>query len=506
MTALPAHGLATDGLWSPARRRLTIGLVLTITLVAFESLAVATILPIVANELQGIELYGWVFSAFFLGSLIGIVVIGGWIDRGGLVRPYLAGIGLFAIGLVIGGLAPSMPILVFGRFLQGLGGGAIAPTAYVAIGRSLPESLRPIMFATLSTAWVLPGIVGPALAGAVAEHIGWRVVFIGLLPIIAFAGLLTVPALAAVPPIDPVTAAQSSTDRARRLPQAILLALGAGLFLAGLSSSSPILLLGLAAVGIAIGGPAFRRLTPPGTLRAERGLPAAVLLRGILTFSLFGADAYVPLMLQDWRGLSATVAGLVLTSATLAWTAGSWLQARRIEQWGAAAFVRGGFLLVLVGLVLTAFVLVPEVPPALAVVSWGIAGFGIGMAYAPLSLTVLRDAPPGGEGAATSGLTLSDVLGTALGIGAAGAIIAVGEPGRRGAVGRPRRRVRARLCGRLRRAAAGAAVAPASRLARRGSARGGDRGLGAARRAPLAAATPASAPASVAAGPPDGVR
>ena len=424
MTATTAHGLASDGLWSPARRRLTVGLVLTITLVAFESLAVATILPIVARELQGIELYGWVFSAFFLGSLIGIVVIGGWIDRGGLVRPYIAGIGLFAIGLVIGGLAPSMPILVAGRFLQGLGGGAIAPTAYVAIGRSLPESLRPLMFATLSTAWVLPGVIGPALAGALAEQLGWRVVFIGLLPIIAFAGLLTLPALAAVPAIDPATVAQSSIDRARRLPQALMLAAGAGLLLAGFSSASPILLVVLAAAGLLVGLPAFRRLTPAGTLHAARGLPAAVLLRGILTFSFFGADAYVPLLLQDWRGLSATFAGLALTSATLTWTAGAWLQARRIERWGVAAFVRGGFVLVIIGIALTALVLVPEVPVAVAIVTWGIAGFGMGMAYSPLSLTVLRDATHGNQGAATSGLQLSDVVGTALGIGAAGAIIA----------------------------------------------------------------------------------
>ena len=76
------------GLFSPGRRGLTIGLVLTITLVAFESLAVATAMPIVAAELGGIELYGWVFSLFFLGDLVGIVVMGLLIDRGGLVRPF----------------------------------------------------------------------------------------------------------------------------------------------------------------------------------------------------------------------------------------------------------------------------------------------------------------------------------------------------------------------------------------------------------------------------------
>ena len=78
-----------------------------------------------------------------------------------------------------------MPILVAARFVQGLGAGTIPPIAYVAIGRSLPEALRPRMFATLSTAWVLPGVIGPAIAGRVGETLGWRYVFLGLLPLIA---------------------------------------------------------------------------------------------------------------------------------------------------------------------------------------------------------------------------------------------------------------------------------------------------------------------------------
>src|SRR5438309_1966716 len=93
-----AAELTNEGLWSPQRRTLTLGLVLTITLVAFEALAVSTIMPKVANDLGDIALYGWVFTAFFLGSLLGIVLVGGIIDRGGLVRPFLAGLTLFSIG------------------------------------------------------------------------------------------------------------------------------------------------------------------------------------------------------------------------------------------------------------------------------------------------------------------------------------------------------------------------------------------------------------------------
>src|SRR4029079_9350852 len=184
-----------DGLWAPGRRSLIVGLVLTITLVAFEALAASTVMPLLARALNGIELYGWVFTAFMLGSLIGIVLVGGLIDRRGLGGPFAAGIALFALGLIVGGLAPSMEVLVGARFVQGLGAGTVPPIAYVAIGRSLPEHLRPQMFATLSTAWVLPGVVGPAIAGAVGEQLHWRLVFLGLIPLIVVAAAISYPSL-----------------------------------------------------------------------------------------------------------------------------------------------------------------------------------------------------------------------------------------------------------------------------------------------------------------------
>ena len=415
----------TDGLWSPDRRALSLGLVLTVTLVAFESLAVGTVMPIVSRDLGDLPLYGWVFSSFFLGSLIGIVVVGGLIDRRGLAGPFIVGLGLFGLGLVIDGLAPSMPVLVAGRFLQGLGGGAIPPTAYVAIGRSMPESLRPTMFATLSTAWVVPGVLGPAIAGVVGEHLGWRVVFLGLLPLIVLSGALTLSALAAVPGSASEGEHEAAIASARRLPRAILMTIGAALTLAGLTVAEPVLAAGLIAAGLLIGLPAFRALTPPGTLRAARGLPAAILLRGMLTCGFFATDAYVTLSLQSWRGLDPAVAGIALTLATLAWTGAAWIQARSIGRYGARRLVRAGFAVVALGVVLFATVLNRAIPVPAGMLGWTIAGFGMGLAYAPLSLTVLRDAGQGQEGSAASALQLSDVLGTALGTGAGGAAIAL---------------------------------------------------------------------------------
>jgi MFS family permease len=382
-------------------------------------------MPIVSEELGGQRLYGWVFSAFLLASLLGIVVVGGLIDRGGLVRPFVGGLALFSIGLVVGGIAPSIEVLVFGRVLQGLGAGAIPPVAYVAIGRALPEQLRARMFATLSTAWVLPGVIGPAVSGIVAEQFHWRLVFLGLLPLIAVSGGLTLPALARSRPVHNPDLEEAAGEAIRRkLPWALVVIAGTGLVVAGTTDARLVPGGLLVAGGLLLGIPAFRALTPAGTLTVARGVPAAVLARGFTTFAFFCPSAYVPLALQDWRGLDAATAGLALTVSTLSWTAGSWIQAQRYVRVGARRFVTIGQATVAAGTVLVMLVLVPQVPFPVGIVAWGVAGLGMGLSYSPLSLVVLAESPPGTEGAATSGLQLSDVIGTAVGTGIGGAIVA----------------------------------------------------------------------------------
>jgi MFS family permease len=417
---VPTGVSAGDGLWSPVRRPLTLGLVLTITIIATEALAVATAMPIVARDLGGLDLYGFVFSAFFVGSMLGIVIVGGFIDRLGVLRPFVVGLALFATGLTIAGLTPSMEVLVGARFIQGIGGGAIPPVAYVAIGRSLPERLRPQMMAVLSTAWVLPGVFGPALAGIVADLFHWRLVFLGLLPLVLVSGTIAGRALRTIPE---ATAAPENVVFGRRIGDAILVAVGVAALTAGLASQAPAIMAGATLGGAALTTVAFRRLTPPGTLRAARGYPTAILLRGILTFAFFCVDAYVALLLVGVRGWSAAAAGIALTAATLSWTGGSWVQARLSDRIRPEQFMRLGFPVVGVGIAALSVVLVPEIPAWLAVPIFAFAAFGMGLAYSQPTLIVLRDVAAGAQGRVTSGLTLSDALGTALGTAVSGAIV-----------------------------------------------------------------------------------
>ncbi len=420
---------STRGLWAPEHRALSAGLVLTITMVASEALAVVTVMPVVARDLGGLRLYGWVFSAFMLGSMVGIVAAGREADRRGPALPFAAGVVVFGCGLATAGLAPSMPVLVAGRALQGIGAGAVPAVAYVAIGRSLPGPLRGRMMAWLSTAWVVPALAGPALSAEVARVFGWRWVFLGLLPVVAVTASIAGPALLRLGPPSPGPGAE------HRVRDGIRTATGTALALAGLTlvvravtGPAGLRLAAGGAVAVAAGGiiavPALRRLLPPGTATARRGLPATIALRGLLTFAFFGADAYVTLTLTVLRHRSTILAGVAVTGASLAWAAGAWLQARLGASWEGRRLVRAGLIVILAGIGGMILVTVPAVPVAAGLAAWTVAGLGMGLGYAPVSLLMLREAPAGREGWASSSLNLADVLGTATGIGVGGAAVA----------------------------------------------------------------------------------
>jgi MFS family permease len=409
-----------DGLWAPERRRLTVGLVLTITLVAFEALAISTVMPVVSRDLGGLSLYGWVFSAFFLGSLLGIVWSGQAADRHGTGLPFAVGLGLFTVGLVVGGLAPSMEVLVAARVAQGIGAGVIPAVAYTTVGRSYPATLRPRVFAVFSTAWVVPGLLGPAASSFIATHTSWRWVFLALFPFVLLAGAMALPVLE-----RRGSFARDGEMLPDRRPLAVVLTAAVALVLAAVGGrSTPVAIL-LAAVGGPVALGAFLRLVPAGTARLAPGMPSAIMVRGILTFAFFGTDAYVSLTYTEVRGQPTWVAGVALTLATLLWTAGAWVQQRLVHTVGPRRLVSRGFLVLAAGVagMLCGIELLP-VPLGVAV--WSLAGLGMGLSYAPLSVTVLGTAPPGQEGAASASLQLTDVLGVSLGTGLGGAFVALG--------------------------------------------------------------------------------
>ncbi len=404
---------------------MTIGIAAVIFLLAFEAMAVATAMPVAARELDGLPLYAWVFSAFLTTSLFTMVVAGEWSDRAGPAAPLSTGVAAFTIGLLVSGAAFSMPVLILGRALQGLGLGLVIVAIYVLVARVYPEELRPRVFSAMSSAWVLPSLVGPVVAGFLADHLSWRLVFLLVAPLVLPALWLIVPGLRGLPSAVPVVAVPPRRGRKRL---ALAAAVGAAMLQYAGTHLAWISLL-VAAAGVALLVPSMVRLLPAGAARLRRGLPTTVVMRGVLAAAFFGAETFIPLMLIEQRGLSTTMAGLTLTGGALGWSFGSWYQGRPRTRLSRPRLVQLGTAIVTLGIAGVAVALLPAVPVIAAATAWALGGVGMGMGMATLSVLMLEQSPVAEQGVNSAALQLCDALGSILAIGAAGAIFAAGSRG-----------------------------------------------------------------------------
>ncbi|GII62448.1 MFS transporter [Sphaerisporangium krabiense] len=408
------------GVLSRPYRAISVGMVALILLVAFEYLAVATAMPVVARSLHGLPLYGLAFSGSMAASVIATVAGGRWSDVRGPVAPLWAGVGGFTLGLLIAGFAPSMHVLIAGRFVQGIGGGLFSVALYVVVAQVFPAAMHPKAFSLLAAAWVLPSVVGPAITGAVVEHVGWRWIFLGIPLFVAPAALLLWRGLAGRTTVPPASDGAPGTGFRARLLWGGVVAVGAALlqYGSGLGPGGfPLLAAGLLILAFAL-----PRLLPRGTLRAARGFPAVVLLRGLAAGAVFAADVFIPLMLTGQRGLSPTQAGLFLTGSALSWSFASWVQGRGRHDRN--KLLRLGTTMLSAGVAGAALLVFAPVPLAAGLVAWLAAGFGIGLVYPILSVLTLELSAPGQEGVNTSSLQIGESVFSVVIMAVTGAVFA----------------------------------------------------------------------------------
>ena len=408
-----------NGVWSSDRRRLTFGIVLAVSLIAFEALAVVTIAPEITAQLGGRAMYGWLFSGFFLASILGTVLAGQQSDRYGPRRCLSFGLPLLALGLLLSGLAPSMTWLLVGRALQGFGSGVVLTALYVAVNLAYDDSVRSRMYALMSSAWVAPALVGPLAAGYVATVASWRWVFLGLVPLALLALLALVPSL-------PATQYRSARSE-NRLPAAIRLVFGTGLLLASLSQAFAILSVTLALVGLGVAASGLKPLLPTGTPTLARGLPASIIVHGFVFAAFSTVEAYLALALTSVLGASAVLAGGIIALAAISWTGGTWLQDRLDDT---CAYKRqqrtlyGSGLLVLGIALQIAALYIGFYPLVLSLVGWMTAGLGIGLAHTATLALIQGYTPGGSEGTTSASMYLFEQLAFALSAGVGGALLA----------------------------------------------------------------------------------
>jgi MFS family permease len=374
-------------------------------------------MPVAARALDGVRAYGLAFASYFATLMLGTVAAGGWTDARGPRGPVLTGLGLFASGLLVAGVATTFPVLLVGRAVSGLGGGLLGVALYVVVADVYPQELQPRVFGAISTAWVLPSIVGPAIAGWLASHWSWRAVFLVVLPL----ALLLVPVLAPQLRGSARDGEQDAKVTRRRLLRGLGLASGALALQAGVDAGVPTGVLP-AVAGALLVAVTLPALVPPGALRLARGLPALVTVRGLFTGTFSGAEAFIPLMLVEHRGVTPALAGSALTVGSLGWTTGSWIQGSRRVRLERTTILTLGAALVALGVLLLAVTPLGSLPAWLVPLAWVVCACGMGLGMSSMSVLLLRLSPSGEEGRSSASLQLGDSLGALLGIGLAGAI------------------------------------------------------------------------------------
>jgi MFS family permease len=361
------------------------GLLLAVSLRAAHELVGAAVLPVLVRDLGGEAWAGAFFTVFGLAAAAGLVAGGRASDAWGPLRPLAAGLVVFAAGMTGTGLAPSMPAVVLARAVEGLGGGVVTAVVSAAVMLGYDEGARPRVLAWLSAAWVVPGLLAPALAVAVAEAFGWRAVFLGLAPLVVLSAALVLPALA------------------RRR--------GVGAVAGRLEATAP------AAEGSGVSGslPGGGR---PGLLRAS------LTVRALLVFAFFGVESFLPLALRVVRGAGPAPVAALLTLSALGWTTGAFAQARLWQRISPVALTRAGVLGVLSGIAFAIGTLAGWTPVRLGLAGWTLAGLGMGLGYNAATASAMQATRPGAEGATGTALGLVDALAAAVATGLGGAFLA----------------------------------------------------------------------------------
>jgi MFS family permease len=411
------------GIFSPRYLWVTIGACALVFLGAFESLAVTTIMPLVSADLDGAALYALAFAGPLATGVIGMVVAGNWSDRNGPVAPLLTSVAMFILGLVVAGLATDMTVFLVGRLVQGLGSGAMNVALYVVVARIYPPGLHAKIFAGFAAAWVIPSLVGPFAAGVVAELTSWHWVFLGVVGLVLIAMLMVVPALR-------MLRGQPATDVASRPAWAvgkIAWSILAAVAVLGLNLSARLegAWVGLVAViAIVVALVAVRPLLPRGALRARRGLPSVILVRGLIAAAFFGAEIYIPYLLSDRYNYSAALSGLALTGAALTWASASWLQGRLDATLIHVRAMQIGTVLVLFAILTAVATAAFELSPLVVIGGWLFGGAGMGLMYPRLSVMTLSYSTDRDQGFNSSALSIGDSLGGALALASTGIVFA----------------------------------------------------------------------------------
>jgi MFS family permease len=384
-----------------------------------------TILPTVVADIGGMDYYAWNTALFVTASILGSALVPRLLSQAGPRSAYLMAAIIFAAGTLACGLAPSMPVMLAGRSVQGLGGGMMLALSYAMIRIVFPENLWPRAIGLVSGMWGVATLVGPAIGGIFAELGIWRAAFWSLAPVI---GIFAIMAMVVLP--------RASGDAGSRAPLAWpqLILLTAAVLAVSAASISVNAVMNAAGVALAvvlllllfiIERNSSRRILPKGSFSLHR-LGALYLTLAFLSASVTSAEVFVPLFFQVLHNQSPLVAGYLAAIMGGSWTLGSigssGVSSGRVDRVIIAAPLMG-----IAGMV-TLAALVPVgsdghwvslLPICLAL---AVIGFGVGMTWPHLLTRIFKRADADDQNLASASVTTVQLFTTALGASLAGMI------------------------------------------------------------------------------------
>jgi MFS family permease len=391
---------------------------------SLDALMVTTALPTAAQDIGGVGLIAVTVGAYTVAVAMTFPVAGAVIDREGVGRSFAIACGLFASANVIGGLAPSMPVVALSRLILGLGAGFMFAVPLGLFAVSIPDALRPRAFGINAAMWGVSALVGPLLGAVLTATAGWRWVFWINLPMIfavAWAGALSLRG-------RPRPAAPDRDQPLNLLGPVLLGAIVAVLLAVTRQWLAPAILLPLAVVPAGLFVWYERRCPAPIFTHTANSVAANVAAFGA-GVAFLGAETYLPLQLQvgfahgiglpGYTLSGVRLVGVALLLCTLGWTAGS-MGAARVN-----ARPRSQILLGTAMTIAATFVMaLPWGGASVPVIGYMFSGIGMGIASPALFAAVLADGAEGREGRSTSGIPLTRQVGSGTGAAVAGIVFA----------------------------------------------------------------------------------
>ena len=381
---------------------------------SLDALMVTTALPSAAQDIGGVDLIAVTVGATTVAVAMTFPVAGAVIDREGVGRSFAIACTLFAAANVLGGLAPSMPVVAVSRAILGAGAGFMFAVPLGLFAVSLPDELRPRAFGINAAMWGVSALIGPALGAVLTATVGWRWVFWINLPLIAVVAWSAARALRGVQPRE-----RSGRNARLNIAGPVLLGLVVAVLLALTKHWLPPLVLAPLALVPAIGFVLHeRRTSQPVFTHTANSIAANVAAFGA-GVAFLGAETYLPLQLQVGFGDGVRVVGVALLLCTLGWTTGS-MTAARLGARPRNQIALGTGLTVAATFVMA----IPAGGAVVPIAAYMFSGLGMGIASPALFAAVLADGAEGREGRSTSSIPLARQIGSGMGAAIAGIVFA----------------------------------------------------------------------------------